>query len=218
MDSILKGIKAFIFDMDGVLLDTESLCKKCWRIAARDWGLEGVDRVYYQCVGQASQDTLRILQDYFGRQKEGFSALEWYNYAKSFFYEIENKGGLKKMKGAEECLKRLSSKGYVLALASSTRRATVVRQLSASGLIKYFRTITCGDSVAHSKPDPEIYVKACASIGIAADSCIAVEDSPNGVKSAYSAGMRVIMVPDQIQPADEIRRMCVRVAASLDEI
>lgn len=218
MDNLYSGTKAFIFDMDGVLLDTESLCKKCWRIAARDWGLEDVDSVYYECVGQASQDTLRILQDFFVKQKADFVALDWYNYAKSFFYKIEKAGGLKKMKGAQECLERLLEKGYILALASSTRRSTVLRQLSAAGLAKYFRTFTCGDSVAHSKPDPEIYIKACASVGLPPAFCAAVEDSPNGVRSAFSAGMKVAMVPDQIEPDDEIRGMCIRIAASLDEI
>lgn len=122
------------------------------------------------------------------------------------------------MKGAEECLKRLSEKGCILALASSTRRTSVERQLTRAGLIKYFKTLTCGDSVKHSKPDPEIYTKACASVGVLPQDCAAVEDSPNGVISAYRAGLKVIMVPDQIQPTDEIKKMCTAVLTSLDEL
>ncbi len=214
----MKNIKAFIFDMDGVLLDTESLCKKCWRLAASERGLKDVDSVYYKCVGQASQDTLRTLQDFFEKQDRTFVAAEWYEYAKSFFRKTEEEQGLEKMKGAEECLKRLSAKGYVLALASSTRRTSVERQLTRAGLIKYFKTLTCGDSVKHSKPDPEIYTNACASIALLPRYCVAVEDSPNGVISAYKAGLSVIMVPDQIQPAEEIKKMCTAVLKSLDEL
>ncbi len=213
-----ENVKTFIFDMDGVLLDTESLCKKCWRLAAEERGLKNVDEVYYKCVGQASQDTLRNLQDFFEKQDKNFVAEEWYEYAKSFFYKVEESQGLEKMKGAEECLKRLSEKGCVLALASSTRRTSVERQLTRAGLIKYFKTLTCGDSVKHSKPDPEIYTKACASVGVLPQDCAAVEDSPNGVISAYRAGLKVIMVPDQIQPTDEIKKMCTAVLTSLDEL
>lgn len=213
-----ENIKTFIFDMDGVLLDTESLCKKCWRLAAEERGLKNVDEVYYKCVGQASQDTLRNLQDFFENQDKNFVAEEWYEYAKSFFYKVEESQGLEKMKGAEECLKRLSEKGCVLALASSTRRTSVERQLTRAGLIKYFKTLTCGDSVKHSKPDPEIYTKACASVGVLPQDCAAVEDSPNGVISAYRAGLKVIMIPDQIQPTDEIKKMCTAVLTSLDEL
>lgn len=213
-----ENIKTFIFDMDGVLLDTESLCKKCWRLAAEERGLKNVDEVYYKCVGQASQDTLRNLQDFFENQDKNFVAEEWYEYAKSFFYKVEESQGLEKMKGAEECLKRLSEKGCVLALASSTRRTSVERQLTRAGLIKYFKTLTCGDSVKHSKPDPEIYTKACASVGVLPQDCAAVEDSPNGVISAYRAGLKVIMIPDQIQPTDEIKKMCTVVLTSLDEL
>lgn len=213
-----ENIKTFIFDMDGVLLDTESLCKKCWRLAAEERGLKNVDEVYYKCVGQASQDTLRNLQDFFENQDKNFVAEEWYEYAKSFFFKVEESQGLEKMKGAEECLKRLSEKGCVLALASSTRRTSVERQLTRAGLIKYFKTLTCGDSVKHSKPDPEIYTKACASVGVLPQDCAAVEDSPNGVISAYRAGLKVIMIPDQIQPTDEIKKMCTAVLTSLDEL
>ncbi len=214
----IENVKAFIFDMDGVLLDTESLCKKCWRLAAQERGLKDVDSVYYKCVGQASQDTLRTLQSFFEKQDKNFVAEEWYEYAKTFFYKVEESQGLEKMKGAEECLIRLSKKGYILALASSTRRTSVERQLARAGLIKYFKTLTCGDSVKHSKPDPEIYTNACASIGLLPQNCVAVEDSPNGVISAYNAGLKVVMIPDQIQPTDEIKKMCTKVLKSLDEL
>ena len=216
----MKNVKAFIFDMDGVLLDTESLCKKCWRLAAQERGLSDVDTVYYKCVGQASQDTLRTLQNFWGNCDScgNFDAREWYDYAKSLFYKVEKSDGLEKMHGAEECLKRLKNKGYTLALASSTRRSSVERQLTNAGLINYFKTLTCGDSVKHSKPDPEIYINACASLGLKPEECAAVEDSPNGVLSAYSAGLSVIMVPDQIQPAEEIKKLCTEIFSTLDEI
>lgn len=211
-------IKAVIFDMDGVLLDTESLCKRCWRFAADDYGLKDVDTVYYKCVGQARQDTFRTLQDFFEKQKRDFCAEEWYAHAVEYFKKYESEHGLDKMNGVDECLKRLSEAGYILAVASSTRSVVVERQLKDAGILKYFKTLTCGDSVKHSKPDPEIYINACASLNLKEYECVAVEDSPNGVKSAFGAGMKVVMVPDQIAPSDEIKKMCFSVIKSLDDL
>ncbi|WP_296667338.1 MULTISPECIES: HAD family hydrolase [unclassified Treponema] len=212
------GISAFVFDMDGVLLDTESLCKKCWRLAAEKWNLKGVDEVYYQCVGQSDQDTLFTLQNFFEKQNENFNVREWYDYARNLFRKTEESEGIELMPGAKNCLERLKNKGFILALASSTRRQAVERQLSRAGLIDYFETLTCGDSVEHSKPDPEIYLRACSSVGIDPKNCVAVEDSPNGVLSAYNAGLKVILVPDQIKPDEKIKSLCAKILNSLEEI
>ncbi len=214
----LDNVKAFIFDMDGVLLDTESLCKKCWRRAADDYGLCDVDTVFEKCVGQARQDTFNTLQAFFSLQKTDFNAEEFYLHAVDYFIEHENTYGLPLMKGAGECLKRLSDAGFTLALASSTRTETVRRQLERAGLLVYFKTLTCGDCVVHSKPDPEIYIKAVESIGLKAEDCCAVEDSPNGVRSAYGAGLKVLMVPDLIKPSEEIKNLCTKIINSLDEL
>ncbi len=214
---VFDGGKACVFDMDGVLLDTESLCKKCWRRAARDFCLKDIDEVFYKCVGQARQDTFKTLQDFFIRQKSDFDARTFYLYAVEFFKKEEALHGIPLKKGARECLERLSSEGVTLALASSTRTEVVKRQLNDAGLLKFFKTITCGDSVLHSKPDPEIYLKACASIAMKAEDCYAVEDSINGVRSAYSAGLKVIMVPDLIEPDEETVKLCKAVIPSLDE-
>lgn len=212
------GISAFVFDMDGVLLDTESLCKKCWRLAAEKWNLKGVDEVYYQCVGQSDQDTLFTLQNFFEKQNENFNVREWYDYARNLFRKTEEGEGIELMPGAKNCLERLKNKGFILALASSTRRQAVERQISRAGLIDYFETLTCGDSVEHSKPDPEIYLRACSSVGIDPKNCVAVEDSPNGVLSAYNAGLKVILVPDQIKPDEKIKSLCAKILNSLEEI
>lgn len=214
--SELMGIEAVVFDMDGVLLDTEAVCKKCWRLAARDFGLEKVDDVFFKCVGQARQDTLSTLSVFFKPQNPKFDAQEFYDATLDYFYKIESSEGLEKKKFASECLASLKNAGFRLALASSTRRVNVVRQLKAAGILDFFSTLTCGDSVAHSKPDPEIYLKACDSLSLPPEKCAAVEDSENGVKSAYAAGLKVVMVPDLIQPSLLVKKMCWKIEESLE--
>lgn len=212
----MDKIKAVIFDMDGVLLDTESICKKCWIQASEELGLAGGDIIFKRCIGCNNQDILKMVQDFFCDQKEDFDANSFYNRTSELFKIEEVTNGLPKMKGVDDCLKKLKSKGYILAVASSTRRVAVTRQLTAAGIIDYFNTLTCGDSVVHSKPDPEIYLKACKSIGVLPENCVAIEDSANGIKSAYSAGLRCVMVPDQIEPTEDLLKLVWRVIPSLE--
>lgn len=218
MNCDFSDISAFIFDMDGVLLDTERLCKICWQKAALDFELKNVDKVFYKCVGQARQDTFVTLYEYFKNQKDDFDPQKFYFHAVEYFKNYIRENGVPVKKGAIECLKRFSRQGIPLALASSTREEAVRAQLTETKMIGFFKTLTCGDSVKHSKPDPEIYLNACRSLGFPPEKCCAVEDSPNGIKSACNAGMKVIMVVDQIQPTLAIKKMCIKIVKSLDEI
>mgnify|MGYP002624372532 CR=1 FL=1 len=201
-------IKAVIFDMDGVLLDTESLCFECWRRAGNERGLDDADEAYRLCIGSNTNDTMDILHKRYG---SAFDAWGFYARTGELFHIVEAEQGLALMPYVTECLTALKEAGYRLAVASSTRSEAVHRQLSAAGIIGYFETITCGDTVKHSKPAPDIYLKACESLHLAPEDCLAVEDSPNGVRSASVAGLRCVMVPDQIQPSEEIRALAWKV-------
>lgn len=211
-------ISAFIFDMDGILLDTESVCRICWQRAALEMGLTGGDEIYQKCIGCNTSDMNVMINDFFSCQTKKFDVLEFNKRAYELFYEVEKEQGLKKMPGTDECLKSLTEKGYILAVASSTKTKTVKRQLKDAGIDHYFKTFTCGDTVTHSKPNPEIYLKACRSLNLLPQNCVAIEDSPNGVRSATSAGMRCIMIPDQIQPTEEIRSLAWKIFPSLVDI
>ncbi|MBR7063618.1 MAG: HAD family hydrolase, partial [Treponema sp.] len=133
------------------------------------------------------------------------------------FYKIEQEDGIPLMQGAKEALSYLSKK-YTIALASSTHKDAVFRQMKNANLFHYFQTITTGDMVAQSKPHPEIYEKACASISLLPSQCVAIEDSPNGIKSAASAGLSCIMIPDKIEPTEEIKNLAQHILPSLKMI
>lgn len=210
----MKNLKAFIFDMDGVLLDTESICDQTWEVAAKEFGLKDSKSAIEQCRGTSKADTKIILKRFYGQD---FDSDAYLARTSELFYEIENSKGINKMPFAKECLEALKSK-FRVALASSTRMVAVSRQLTNAGLINYFETITTGDMVEHSKPDPQIYRMACASLGLKPEECVAIEDSPNGIKSAVGAGMRVIMIPDKIKPTLEIKEKCWKIFDSLNDV
>lgn len=210
-------IQAVIFDMDGVLLDTESICDRTWEIAARVYGMDdSVGRgALSRCRGCNKADTLAILQEVLGTPERAAQYLERTN---ELFHEIETREGIALMPFALEALRYLANKGYRISLASSTRGDTVRRQLTAAKLIGFFETLTTGDMVRHSKPDGEIYSIAAASLSLPPCACVAIEDSPNGVKSAAASGMRCILIPDREVIPQNISSMAWRGISSLRQI
>jgi HAD superfamily hydrolase (TIGR01509 family) len=212
MSEKLNNIKAIIFDMDGAMLDSESISDITWKMAADEKGLAVNDEILNACRGTNKNDTMTILKKYYGADFDSEAFLER---TSQFFHEIEEKDGIPLLPYAKEILEYLKPR-YRLALASSTRGPTVERQLRAAGVIDFFETRTTGEMVVHSKPDPEIYLMACKSIGVNPDECAAIEDSLNGIRSAHAAGLHPVMVIDKVQPTEEIKKMCEHIFDSLD--
>lgn len=210
----MEKIRAVLFDMDGVLLDTESVCRICWEKEAEKNGLSNIQDIFMQCVGTNKSDTQRILSKYLPSQD---AVTNFLKHTSELFTVVEKEQGLNKMPFVVECLEMLKKKGFTLAVASSTRAAKVHPQLTSAGIHDYFETFTTGDTVIHSKPDPEIYLKAAASLNLKPEECVAIEDSPNGVRSATSAGIKCIMVPDLIMPDDEMKTKAWKIFNNLKE-
>jgi len=212
MSEKMSNIKAIIFDMDGVILDSESISDITWKKAAEEKGLKTDNEILNSCRGTNKNDTMTILKKIYGKDFDSEAFLER---TSQLFHEIEEKDGIPLMPYAKEILEYLKSR-YRLALASSTRGPTVERQLRTAGVIDFFETRTTGEMVEHSKPNPEIYLMACKSIGVEPCECAAIEDSLNGIRSAYAAGLHPVMVIDKIKPTDEIKKMCEHIFDSLD--
>ena len=112
----------------------------------------------------------------------------------------------------------LKNNGYKLAVASSTSKRGVERNLKDAGVLEYFDAVICGDMVEKSKPDPEIYLKACEAIGVEPTEALALEDSRNGLLSAHRAGMKVILVPDLWEADEEINAFLWNMCSDLEEV
>lgn len=207
-------IKAVIFDMDGVLLDTETISWRTWELTAEEFGIKDIAAANAQCMGANRNDTYAILRTLYGKN---FPSEKFIDRTSELFTSISEADGIPLMPGAKESLEYLTKK-YTVALASSTRNAVVKKQLKAAGLFDYFKTITTGDMVEHSKPNPEIYLKALESIETAPENAVAIEDSPNGVNSAVNAKIRTIMIPDKIQPDEKLKKISWKILSSLKEI
>ena len=204
--------KAVIFDMDGVIFDSEAMVLACWKIIAETYGISGIDEVFCQCIGTNSAETKRIIKDYYG---EDFEYDRFREKASALFHEKTKEKGVPVKRGARELLSYLKINGYRTGLATSTRRVKAEEELEQAGLLKYFETVVCGDMVTHSKPHPEIYELACSKMGLDPAGTYAIEDSFHGVRAASAAGMRVIMVPDLIAPDKEIEALAWQIYPSL---
>lgn len=205
--------KAVLFDMDGVLLDTEKVCKVTWTLAAEEYRIKNIDEAFYKCVGMNRTDTERTLAHYLDGKVDAETFRER---TSELFYDVEKKQGLDLKPFVVKCLTELKTSGFRISVASSTRGESVRRQLKNAGIIDFFETLTTGELVQHSKPAPDIYLKAAESLSLKPEECVAVEDSPNGVRAAVAAGIKCVMVPDLIQPDDEMKKIAWKILPSLE--
>ena len=207
-------MKAVIFDMDGVLFDTEALCMQAWMAVAEKWGLPGMEEVFPQVIGLNRNDSRQIVFRAYG---EDFDYPLFREQTGAWFQDYVEKNGLPVKPGVREILEWLKASPYKVGLASSTGEGAVRSHLEQTGLSEYFSILVTGDMVEHSKPQPDIYLLACERLGVEPGEAYAIEDSPNGIRSASSAGMRTVMVPDMIQPDEEMRRLSYIILGDLTQ-
>ncbi len=207
--------KAVVFDMDGVIFDSETLVLSNWKKVALKYGLSDVEVPYRRCLGVNAAETEKIFKDFYG---EDFPYRDYKAEVSALYHEAVQKGALAFKTGVKELLEYLKEEGYRIGLASSTRLEVVMCQLKGMEIDRYFDAVIGGDCVEYSKPHPQIYLSACQKLGIRPADAWAVEDSFNGVRSAYHAGMQVIMVPDMMEPDEEMKRLAATVKRNLLQV
>ena len=209
-----------IFDMDGVIFDTERMYLSCCVPAAEKLGLEGIEEVAHECIGLTEPETNKKLRAFIGDD----ALLEKFNQETyQIFKERYEADGLPVKEGAVQLLSYLEDVGAKTAIASSTRSHIVEMELRDAGLYDYFDIIVGGDMASASKPAPDIFLLAADKLGLTVekgritDECYIIEDSFNGVRAAHAAGATVLMVPDLLAPTEEIRALADHVFTSLLE-
>mgnify|MGYP005770338795 FL=1 len=208
-------IEAVIFDMDGLMFDTERLCSLAWDWAGEQMGIGPAGYMNLRTLGVTAPEARRILLEEFGQD---FDVDRMQSLAREFTADYLGKNPLPVKPGLYTLLDYLKGQGLPLAVASSTREETVRRHLRAAGIEGRFAAVVCGDMVTHSKPHPEIYELACARLGKTPPSCAALEDSRNGLRSAHAAGCRAVMVPDLWQPDPETEAFLAAKGETLDQL
>lgn len=208
-------IKAVIFDMDGVLIDTEKHLVRCWCEAAQEFGFPMTREDGLRLRSLAAKYAGPLLQERFGPD---FDYEKVRNRRKQLMNETLAAQGIERKPGAKELLDFLREHGIKTAVATATDEERAGRYLKEIGLFCQFDEIVCATMVENGKPKPDIYLYACEKISEKPEECIAVEDSPNGLRAALDAGLKAVMVPDLTPPEEDIKKELFAVADSLKDI
>jgi HAD superfamily hydrolase (TIGR01509 family) len=209
---MMQGV---LFDMDGVLFDTERISLSVFRSVAAEMGL-AVREEWWASLCAVDYETYRasMLEEY----GEMFDLTRFDAERAKRFQRAIQTSGLPMKPRLDTLLPRLRQAGYLMAVVSSARRDTVMVRLHRAGIDHYFDAVLGGDYVARNKPAPDIYLAAAQALRLAPSDCFAVEDSRSGIRSAYEAGCVVIMLHDLTPPDDDLRAMTAGVAEDLSEL
>ena len=204
---------AVIFDMDGIIFDTERLYIESWKAVGEEFGLENVVEMAYKIIGVNETMSRKVFTEYYQGMKD-------YDLCRKRLSEVFHSrydGRIPVKPGVREILAFLKEREIPIALASSTRIETVQRELKEAGLYQAFDHIIGGDMIKQSKPAPDIFLAAAQKLGAAPENCYVLEDSHNGIRAAAAAGMHPIMVPDLLEPTDEMQKLAETICPSLNE-
>lgn len=195
--------KGVIFDMDGLLFDTEKLFQQTWNEIAEERGIRLLEGFVQEISGTNGERMCRIIEKYY-QVADGSLVM------KDCMERMRQKllQDVPKMTGVDEILQYFQEKGLVMAVASSSEKQQIEWNLYKSGIQSYFQAVVSGKEVEHGKPSPDIFLLAAEKIGCKAEECFVFEDSENGIRAGKSAGCTTIMIPDLMKPSEEIRKLC----------
>ncbi len=207
-------IKGLIFDMDGLLIDTERLSFEALVIDCKERGHELTMEQFLSIRSLSIPKCEEKFKSYFG---EDFDFKDSFEKHFQYMREHMDKYGVPMKKGADNILEFAKEQGLKLALATSTPLPIAESQLTSLGLWQYFDKVQSAADIKNGKPAPDVYLAAAELLGLLPSECMAFEDSPNGVRSASSAGCKTVMVPDLSGPDEELSKLIFASVEDLDE-
>ena len=211
----MKNTKAFIFDMDGLILDTERIAFRSYKEALKEYGYDFTEAFFLTLVGTNVKLTKELFLNRYG---------SWFPF--DLLHENHNKitdkyikeNGVTLKEGVKELIDYLKENEYKIALATSSDREKAEYLLELVEIKDKFDYIICGNDIVNSKPNPEIFLKAAENLKVEPKECVVIEDSKFGVKAAVNAGMKVINVPDMKMPDSEVKSMAFKIFNNLLEV
>ena len=189
----MRKVDAIIFDMDGVLIDSEKISFQCFQEVFKEYNYKMDEKFYLKMIGRNVKSIKTIMEEEYGAD---FPFDIIYKKKAKLALEITNKNGVIVKPGVHELLDYLNKENYKIAVATSTRRERALELLEEAKIKDKVNYVVCGDQVENSKPDPEIFLKAAQGLGVTPEKCIVIEDSDAGITAAYAAKMIGIHVPD----------------------
>jgi beta-phosphoglucomutase-like phosphatase (HAD superfamily) len=210
-----RPVQAVVFDMDGLLVDSETVYRDAMMHVAREFGQEVPLSVFLRMVGLPGPASRLVAIEHFGPDFpiDDFNAAVWTQSRK-----LHDEIGVALKAGVVELLDYLETENIPRAVATSSSHMAVEHQLGRNGILPRFQAIVAAGDYARGKPSPDPFLTAAARLGVDPMHCLALEDSHNGVRAAHAAGMMTIMVPDLLDATEEMRTLAVRIAHSLHDV
>ena len=206
--------KAIIFDMDGLMIDTERLALKAWQLAGTDFGFPISDDIFITMVGRNRRDSDCILVEIFGSD---FPVDAVRKKRRTYVDGWIGEGKLAVKSGLLELLSFLDKISMLKAVATSTEYERAIHKLSLTNLLAHFPIVVAGDQIQKGKPAPDIFLAAAAQLGVLPEGCLVLEDSDAGIQAAYDAGMTPVMIPDMKPPSKKSLAFAHRIFGELGE-
>ena len=209
-----QQIRAVLFDMDGLMFDTERMWATFWEPALAALGLEYKEGLAEAERGTAGETSRNIVRQFYGEDCDANAIIDSLHRVA----DEEFQKPVPKKPGLDELLAWLDANHIPMAVASSSRMASIRHHLDGWGLTHYFKVIVSGEQFSASKPDPEIFLRAAEALGTARDRTLVLEDSYNGVRASAAGGFVTVMVPDMAPANDEMRRLYTAECCDLYEV
>lgn len=198
-------VKALLLDLDGTLIDSELIPRLAWIESARHFGFEAEEEFLNQLTGMTKKTAQELVKK---AMPKNVDVDEFQAYRRQFMDRYLAENGIKAKKGARELLQKARAENVECIVVTSSYAANVKMKLEMAGLADLIDKIVCGDEVEYGKPAPDIYLLALSRYHLKKEECIILEDSKNGLLSAENAGIRAILIPDLVQPDDEMKKSC----------